>query len=86
MLSLSVVVATLFPGVFPDLGAGLEKGGCGASNRSASAASFNLHDSVISEYETKATTRRTDRAVDDQCYVKDVKVRHQRFWSLSHAA
>ena len=45
-----------------------------ASSRSAS---FNSLDSVISEYETKATTRRTDRAVwavDDQCQVKDVKV------------
>ena len=45
-----------------------------ASSRSAS---FNSLDSVISEYETKATTRRTDRAVwavDDQCHVKDVKV------------
>ena len=31
-----------------------------ASSRSAS---FNSLDSVISEYETKATTRRTDRAV-----------------------
>ena len=49
-------------GVFPGLEAVWEKDGCGASSRSASAASFNSLDSVISEYEKKATTRRTDRA------------------------
>ena len=36
-------------GEFPGLGAGREKGGCGASSRSAFAAFFNSLDSVISE-------------------------------------
>ena len=59
-------------GDFPGLGAGREKGGCGASCRSASAAFFNSVDSVISTHETKATTKRTDRA----CDIRDFGVCH----------
>ena len=65
-------------GDFPGLWTWREKGGFGASCRSASATFFNSVDSVISKYETEATTRRIDRAWD----IRDFGVRHMEHRNL----
>ena len=61
-------------GDFPGLGVGRGKCGCGASCRSASAAFFNSAavDSVILKHETKATTRRIDRAWESGCFAANL--------------